>query len=170
MECRLYGFKTAQGRVVQRGCDVALGAEIMKACFHPNVEKICLFSADSDFQELMQQNMTPENIGGVYKFAKTSWVCGFRSSFRSEQIAELRRLQNHTSHLKGVMYVQNARYVLLDVAFPQIKTFLDQQKIARKPWFPQEKRNVNRLVPPMMPEVSLPPETLKSLHPTAQTS
>lgn len=141
VELRLYGFKSQKGRVVQRGCDVALGAEITKACFHPNVDKICLFSADSDFQELMQENLQAEDIGGVLKYAKTSWVCGFKQAFTSDRISGL-QLHRRRSHRGGgdapdaIISNGNIRYVLLDEVFPQIRILLAKKHMERLPWFP----------------------------------
>eukprot|EP01054_Gregarina_sp_Poly1_P003355 Gregarina_sp_Poly_1__3354@NODE_1968_length_2965_cov_49_616632_g1268_i0_p2_GENE_NODE_1968_length_2965_cov_49_616632_g1268_i0NODE_1968_length_2965_cov_49_616632_g1268_i0_p2_ORF_typecomplete_len445_score50_64NYN/PF01936_18/8_4e02NYN/PF01936_18/2_3e08_NODE_1968_length_2965_cov_49_616632_g1268_i016292780 len=151
---RLYGFKYQKGRVVQRGCDVALGAEITKACFHPNVDKIVLFSADSDFQELMEENIRAENIGGVVKFAKTSWIFGFRRAFCAEHTRDGLSLDLRPTSASGLFQRDNITYVVLDVQFPQIKEYLGG-KARRRPWI-HRGRNLPRSFQPMPPP---PPPT-----------
>lgn len=124
IELKLYALKHMKGRLVQRGCDVALGAEITKACFHPNIDRIVVFSADSDFQELMEQNIEAEDIGGVLKFAKTSWVCGFRQAFQKGNMPN--RGQSRGVYIKG-----NLRYIVLDEVFPQIRTKIESENSKR---------------------------------------
>lgn len=140
IELRLYGFKVAKGRAVQRGCDVALSAELTKTCFHPNVDKIVLFSADSDFQEIMQNTMEAENVGGVLKYAKTAWVCGFRQAFNQANIRALRSNRHKIlggHHERGVIVNGNLKYVVIDEVFPQIKYDLETQRAKRIHWAPQ---------------------------------
>eukprot|EP01053_Blabericola_migrator_P001782 Blabericola_migrator_1__1781@NODE_1482_length_4453_cov_34_852941_g972_i0_p2_GENE_NODE_1482_length_4453_cov_34_852941_g972_i0NODE_1482_length_4453_cov_34_852941_g972_i0_p2_ORF_typecomplete_len502_score56_51NYN/PF01936_18/4_2e02NYN/PF01936_18/8_6e08_NODE_1482_length_4453_cov_34_852941_g972_i026764181 len=181
VQLRLYGFKFQKGRVVQRGCDVALGAEITKACFHPNIDKIVLFSADSDFQELMEENIKAENIGGVLKFAKTSWIFGFRNAFAAEQLNGLKsrhsggffaqgetwegrqRKRQSPYGQRGIFQKDNITYVVLDMQFPQIKQYLHSRAAHRRPWsqsqpFRRLPRPVpRRQSPPILPMPPPPP-------------
>ena len=124
VEARTYGVKRWKGQSVQRGCDVAVASELTKACFNPKVDRIILFSGDSDFDNIVRSSLESEDVGGgVEKLAKDVWVMSFSASLMHSTLKDVRRLRLR----------QGIRFVLLDEDFPEIgQNFLDT-KVKRFP-------------------------------------
>ena len=122
-----YKYKLKNSQSIQRGVDVGLAVEIVKSCFNPLVENVCLFSGDSDFLEVIADCRKANNVGGVIKFSKQAWVFGFSSSMVSHIQEALRASYN------GRKNINDINFVCLYKAFPEILASLQIPVSARRP-------------------------------------